>query len=161
MYLEVHFHLERMDLPLDLVEIIIYTKKEEADYGVDLSISFHNGKSDDTVNDNLTNKFNIDSDFSLFVVGFRPHYDFGGIKVFADLGLLNLDIDNKYTVSGPLLPTSISDSVSGDSSEFMYGFGLEVSFSDKFTFQPSIAWSESPSVKASTGSAPEMISSAI
>ena len=53
--------------------------------------------------------------FSLFVVGFRPHYDSGGIKVFADLGLLNLDIDNKYTVSGPLLPTSISDTVSGNS----------------------------------------------
>ena len=48
-------------------------EKEDANYGVDLSIAFHNGSGDEKVNDTDGDAWNIDSELSIFTVGLRPH----------------------------------------------------------------------------------------
>ena len=112
-----------------------------SDYGVDLFLSYLSANSDDSANDRDNDRWTTDTDVSVLNVGFRPYYDFGGFKLFADLGLFRQDIDIDLTT-----PNAVN--VNGDSSEFAYGLGFEF-FSGKFSIAPSISWSETPTLKAS------------
>jgi hypothetical protein len=112
-------------------------------YGADLMLSYFSASGDDSAKDNGDQTWKTDTDVSIFKVGLRPHYDIGGFKIFVDLGLLHqdyeMDIINDDTAK-----------VSGDSSEFLYGAGFELS-SGKFVLTPSVAWAETPSLKTSGG----------
>lgn len=113
-------------------------------YGLDLLLSYANGSGDDSGTHTGTNvTWTSDSDISLFSVALRPHYDLGGFKIFADLGLFHQDIE--IDVKNP-----DTTKVSGDSSEFIYGGGFELT-SGKFAISPSFSWTESPSLKTSGG----------
>jgi hypothetical protein len=118
-------------------------------YGADLILSYFSASGDDSAKDNKTRTWNTDTDVSVFNVVLRPHYDIGGFKIFVDLGLFHQDLEQDIKITDSTNNTSINK-VSGDSSEFLYGAGFELS-SGKFVLTPSVAWAESPSVKTSDG----------
>jgi len=67
----------------------------------------------------------------------------GGFKIFVDLGLLHQDYEMDVINSG-------TSKYSGDSSEFLYGAGFELS-SGNFVLTPSVSWAETPSLKSNSG----------
>ena len=120
-------------------------ENSEYNYGVDIHASFFSGSGDEKVNDSDGDSWNFDTDLSRFGIGFRTHYSFDNIKIFADLGFLDMDVENKVTVTTG--GGTNEGKVNNDGSKFLYGFGVEFSFSEKFVFQPSILFSESPDYK--------------
>jgi hypothetical protein len=111
-------------------------------YGADLMLSYFSASGDDSAKDNNGDTWITDTDISIFKLVLRPHYDIGGFKIFVDLGLLHQDyeIDINSGVS----------KASGDSSEFLYGAGFELS-TGNFTLTPSVSWAETPSIKSNSG----------
>ena len=112
-------------------------------YGADLMLSYFSASGDDSAKDNGNQTWKTDTDVSIFKVALRPHYDIGGFKIFVDLGLLHQDYEMDVINSG-------TAKVSGDSSEFLYGAGFELS-SGNFVLTPSVSWAETPSLKTSGG----------
>ena len=114
-------------------------------YGLDLGLSYFNTSADDTASDTGGTKWTTDTDLSVFSLILRPYYDLGSFKIFADLGLFNQDIEID-------IKHSSTDKASGDSSEFLYGVGFELDLGEKFSIQPSVAWTESPNLIVASGS---------
>ena len=113
-------------------------------YGLDLGVSYFNGSGDDQSLDSDNDPWTTDTELSVFSLILRPYYDFGSFKIFADLGLFNQDIEID-------IKHSSTDKLSGDSTDFIYGVGFELDLSDKFSIQPSVSWSDSPSPKTNDG----------
>ena len=111
-------------------------KPNAGKYGADLYLSYFNTSSDDSAKDNSNQTWIVDTELSVFALLVRPHYDFGGVKVFADLGLFHQDIKSLVNTTN----------ITGDSTEFLYGVGFEVT-SGSLSSTPSISWTESPSLK--------------
>jgi len=116
-------------------------------YGLDILLSYYNGSGDDTgvPTSGSSTPWTTDTELSIFTAILRPHYDFGGFKVFLDLGLFHQDIELD-------IKHSSTDKATGDSTEFVYGAGFELDLGDKFSIQPSISWTESPNVNSSSNS---------
>ena len=110
-----------------------------AQYGVDLGLSYLNGSGDDSAIDTDGDTWTTDTDLSVFTLTIRPHYNLGAFKVFADLGLVNQDYEVKVNTTN----------LSGDSSEFFYGLGFELSLSEKFSIQPSVTFNDSVNITTS------------
>lgn len=113
-------------------------------YGLDLFLSYANGSGDDSgvPSGGSATPWTTDTEVSLFTAVLRPHYDLGGFKIFLDLGLFNQDIEID-------IKHSSTDKAAGDSTEFIYGGGFELS-SGKFSITPSISWTESPNINSSS-----------
>jgi len=108
-----------------------------SNYGVDIPFFFFNGSGADSSPDSDGDIWKTDTDFSVFSLGLRPHYSFGNFKVFADLGLLSIDIETKINWDD-----ATSANSSSDGTKFNYGFGVEIELSEKLSIQPIITWSE-------------------
>jgi hypothetical protein len=112
-------------------------------YAADLLLSYYTGSGKKSGIDTDGDKWTTDTELSAFTAVIRPYYDLGGIKVFADVGVINQDIE-------VVLKHDNNRKVPGDSTEFIYGVGFELT-SAKFTITPSASWSESPDIKGNAG----------
>jgi hypothetical protein len=110
-------------------------------YAADLLLSYYNGSGKKSATDTDGDKWTTDTELSVLTAVVRPYYDFGSFKAFANLGVINQDIEVD-------IPTS-SSKVNGDSTEFLYGLGFEVAFG-KLSVTPEFSWSKSPDLKTST-----------
>ena len=108
-----------------------------SNYGVDIPLFFLNASGADSSPDSDGDIWKTDTDFSVFSLGLRPHYSFGNFKVFADLGLLYVDIETKINWED-----GNSSNASSDGTKFNYGFGVEIELTEKLSIQPIITWSE-------------------
>ena len=112
-------------------------------YGLDLWLSYSNGSGDDSgVPTNNSATWTTDTELSLFSVCLRPHYDLGGFKIFADLGLINKDFEMD-------IKHDSTDKATSDSTEFLYGAGFEIC-SGNFAISPRISWTDSPNIKSTS-----------
>ena len=110
-------------------------------YAADLLLSYYTGSGKKSATDTDGDKWTTDTELSVLTAIVRPYYDLGNFKVFANLGIINQDIEVD-------IPTS-SAKVNGDSTEFLYGVGFEVA-SGKISITPEVSWSKSPDLKNST-----------